>query len=210
MEASVTLSPSQTIVMENVPWVYYWHSREVIDYHRWITYDRGRMEVGLAESYGHATDAALLHDMLLAAAMARDIPVTATGRLTLAREELDCGCEPDGSFFITHEAPPPDVRDIDLNVHQPPDLVIEVDLTSHSVDKEPIYAAMGVAELWRWEHNVLTVRRLVEDAYQTVEASGVLPKLDLGVLGEHLRLRRREPQFEVLRRWRAVLSQPAA
>ena len=40
---------------------------------------------------------------------------------------------------------------IDLTVDPPPDLVIEVDITSPSLDRLPIYARLGVPEVWRYD-----------------------------------------------------------
>lgn len=38
--------------------------------------------------------------------------------------------------------------DIDLQKDPPPDLAIEMDYTHHAVDRESIYAALGVPEIW--------------------------------------------------------------
>lgn len=38
-----------------------------------------------------------------------------------------------------------------LESDPPPDLVLEIDITSSSLDKRPIYAAFGVSELWRYD-----------------------------------------------------------
>jgi Uma2 family endonuclease len=45
--------------------------------------------------------------------------------------------------------------DIDLAVDPPPDLVAEIDVTHRSLDREAIYAAMGVPEIWRFDGNRL-------------------------------------------------------
>jgi Uma2 family endonuclease len=67
--------------------------------------------------------------------------------LTDLREDLACGFEPDACFYLDHaDAIAPD-RPLDLAVDPPPDLVVEVDITRSSLDKFPIYAALGVPEV---------------------------------------------------------------
>jgi len=54
-------------------------------------------------------------------------------------------------------------RTLDLRVDSPPDLAIEADVTSSSLDRMAIYAALGVPEVWRLEHQVLTFHVLGSD-----------------------------------------------
>jgi Uma2 family endonuclease len=42
----------------------------------------------------------------------------------------------------------------------PPDLIIEIDLYHTSMNKFPIYAAMGVEEIWRYAHLRIAILRL--------------------------------------------------
>src|SRR5262249_16698573 len=66
---------------------------------------------------------------------------------------------------------------IDLMTDPPPDLVVEIDLTHPSLDKLPIYAAMGVPEVWRYQRERVLLYRLTGTVYETVEPSVVLPGL---------------------------------
>ena len=70
----------------------------------------------------------------------------------MSREDLDRGCEPDESFYITNVDRRPTGRGmLDLAGEDvPPDLVVEVDVSNPSVPKRPIYAALGVPEVWTW------------------------------------------------------------
>jgi Uma2 family endonuclease len=57
-----------------------------------------------------------------------------------------------------------------------PDLAIEVDLSPPKADRESIYVALGVSELWIFDGTILTIKRLNEDGqYRPVEKSGFLP-----------------------------------
>ena len=57
-----------------------------------------------------------------------------------------------------------------------PDLAIEIDLSGPKVDRPSIYAALGVAEIWRFDGRSLEIELLREDgSYAPVESSRFLP-----------------------------------
>jgi Uma2 family endonuclease len=65
--------------------------------------------------------------------------------------------------------------DIDLPIDPPPDLVIEIDTTHSSLDKLPIYAALGIPEVWRYARQQLSIYQLSTDGYTVVDTSTILP-----------------------------------
>jgi len=109
-----------------------------------------------------------------------DIQVDGCGSTTLRSVQLNKGLEPDEAFYIRNE---PRVRgklDMDLEVDPPPDLAVEIDISSSSVDREGIYAALGVPELWRFDGESLRVFRLgAGGAYEVVASSPSFPYLPL-------------------------------
>ena len=59
-----------------------------------------------------------------------------------------------------------------------PDLAIEVDLSPSKIDRPGIYAALRVAEVWRFDgkRREIVIERLTDDGtYQPVDGSGFLP-----------------------------------
>ena len=69
----------------------------------------------------------------------------------------------------------------------PPDLVLEVDVTRSSIPKLPIYAALGVPEVWHWKLGLLEVLRLnAEGQYRPRKASSELPRFPLGAASKLL------------------------
>jgi Uma2 family endonuclease len=66
---------------------------------------------------------------------------------------------------------------INLDFDPPPDLVIEVDVTSPSLNKLPIYAALGVPEVWLYKGRQVMFHRLIGNRYEPVERSLALPCL---------------------------------
>jgi len=70
------------------------------------------------------------------------------GSTTISRKGLGRATEPDCADYIDHQ-PQVAGRRIDFATAPPPDLVVEVDITSTDLDKTRLYAALGVPELWR-------------------------------------------------------------
>ena len=56
-------------------------------------------------------------------------------------------------------------QELDLETDPPPDLAIEIDITSSSVNKFGIYLALGVRELWRYNGRDLKFYQRSEDQY---------------------------------------------
>jgi hypothetical protein len=72
------------------------------------------------------------------------------GSTTFRRRDLQRGLEPDQCYYTVNAHRMQGPRELDLSVDPPPDLALEVDFTSSSLDRMSIYAALGVAEVWRW------------------------------------------------------------
>src|ERR1051325_7637324 len=61
------------------------------------------------------------------------------GTMTLRVESAQRGGEPDSCFYIANEARVRGVDEINLQVHPPPDIALEVDITSPSLEKFGLY-----------------------------------------------------------------------
>ena len=61
------------------------------------------------------------------------------------------GLEPDQCYYIQNEDVVWDKEQIDLNEDPPPDLVVEIDVTSSSIDHLFLYASLGIPEVWRYD-----------------------------------------------------------
>src|SRR5262249_45343136 len=128
-----------------------------------VTYDRGAMEVFMP-SFGHEDDAHLLGLVVETLTDELDVPVKAGRTTTHKRRDLDRGTEPDECYWF-HENARRMVgkRQLDPDVDPPPDLVIEVDVTSSSLKRLPVFAAMGVPEVWRLAGGALECLHLQPD-----------------------------------------------
>ena len=141
-----------------------------------LTYDNGRLEIisPLAEHEECNRMLALLVEVL---AEEMRLEIRNFGSTTFRRVDLAGGFEPDSCFYIQHEADISGKSTINLAVDPPPDLVIEVDITSGSLDKFPIYAQVGVPEVWRYDGQQVHIAVLGSAGYSVAETSRVLPFL---------------------------------
>ena len=170
---------SPGVVLEDVTWAEYEAQLRIIgDRHIRVNYDSGRMEI-MSPLRRHGNDATLLGWMVHVLVEELDIPTKAADPVTLRRPDLDKGIEPDRLFhFAANAVAVQDGREFDFTVDPPPDLVIEVDMTSSSVPRLPIYAALGVPEIWRVEDGDLQFLYLQPDGtYQPRDHSRAFPAL---------------------------------
>lgn len=111
-----------------------------------------------------------------------DIESEDLGSTTFRRRDLQRGFEPDSCFYIQNEERIRGKARIDLTVDPPPDLVIEIDITSPSLNKFPIYARLGVPEVWRYDGARIAIFELEGGEYAERAESLALPSLTGEVL----------------------------
>src|SRR6476661_3121616 len=112
-----------------------------------INYDRGTLEV-MTLSIEHEHYKSVLGMMIGLLAMALKLRVMHGGSATLKRLSKRKGLEADQCYWIANEPSMRSRKRIDLRTDPPPDLVIEIDVMHSVVNREKIYAALGVPEMW--------------------------------------------------------------
>ena len=150
-----------------------------------FTYDHGRMEI-MSPSQDHERVKKLFGQMIEALTEEFGIPRMSCGSTTFKDQLLDCGLEPDECYYVQHE---PDVRGkkIKLGEDPPPDLVLEVDITTSVIDRFPIYAALEFPEIWQFVDDEIIIHLLQPNGRYTVgERSLALPMVSVKKLVEHL------------------------
>ncbi len=148
-----------------------------------FTFDRGMLEImsPSPEHQAYNRSIALLVESL---AEELGIDVYDLGSTTFRREDIERGFEPDSCFYIQNEERIRGKNRIDLTVDPPPDLVIEIDVTSPSINKLPIYARIGVPEVWRYDGGRLTILKLGDGGYVEAQESTALPALTSSTLSK--------------------------
>lgn len=129
------------------------------------------------------------------------------GSLTMKRPDRQAGAEPDSCYYIQNEPLIRDREEIDLTIDPPPDLVLEVDITSPSKRRLPIYASLGVPELWRFDGKTLKFYQLNNGIYTSVDRSPTFPWLPAEIVLEYLQKRLRLGEIEAIKAFKAWLRQ---
>jgi len=171
-------TPENRVILKGVSWsTFKALLADVGDDRAWrIAYDGGVLEIRRPH-LEHEVPKGLIESFIEATADELEIEVMKAGSLTLEREDLTRAVEPDTCFYIQNEASVRGKRDINLPEDLPPDLAIESDYTNSSVNKDSIYAAIGVPEIWRYRRESLQVYQLVDGKYEKCETSLAFPFL---------------------------------
>jgi Uma2 family endonuclease len=178
-QASATLDPTEgRIVVPGVDWGHYEKMLQIVGDRRiHVTYDEGTMEVRMP-SQRHEQAAQLLGFFIPQLADELGVDFEPLGMTTWKRPDMEKGLESDQSYYILHEAIVRERVELDLEVDSPPDLAIEVDITSSSMDRMGIYAELRVPEVWRYDGRSLTMYQLQADGrYQPCPTSLSFPGL---------------------------------
>jgi Uma2 family endonuclease len=147
------------------------------DSHIRLAYDRGSLEI-MAPLYRHERHSDALARLVEILTEELDLDFIAAGSTTLRREIEQRGLEPDRCFYIQHVAAMAGKMELDLTTDPPPDLAIEIDITSSSLDRMSIYGSLGVPEVWRYDGGqFLVYRRKRNGTYRVVATSPTFPAL---------------------------------
>ncbi len=171
-----------------------------------LTYDRGVLEI-MAPLLQHEEPAYLLGRFIDVLTEEFNLPVRAGRTVTLRRRRRRRGLEPDSCYWIASAARLQGKTTLDLRVDPPPDLAIEVDVTSSSLDRMSIYAVLGVPEVWRLSGDGFTFNVLEKGRYQVRSNSLAFPRLASTDLVPFLMLHGQTDITDIVRQFRAWVRQ---
>jgi Uma2 family endonuclease len=164
-----------------------------------MTYDRGTVEF-ISPLFSHEHYSARLSKLVECIADQLDLDYVPAGSTTFRRRGKERGLEPDGCFYLANAHRVPSASDFDPEVDPPPDLAIEVEITSSSLDRSAIHAALGVPEVWRFDGDTLSISILrVGEGYVPSEQSQAFPLVAFGDVPALLL----DPDLNSMRRWTA-------
>lgn len=163
-----------------------------------ITYDQGLMEL-MTPSMPHESYGSLLGRLIERYTELRDIEIRSVASTTFRRGDLKRGFEADESYYIQHASQLQGVREVELTIHPPPDLVIEVELSRSAIDKLALFAAMKVPEVWRYDEVKLWAGVRNGNRYDGVTQSAALPGFPLDLADQILSRRFDENETKLVR-----------
>ena len=134
-----------------------------------LTYDRGTLEISMPlEDHERVRECIGLFIRILVVELGMRLKTL--GSTTLDREDLQRGAEPDNAYYIQNQ-PSVAGRTVNIAEDPPPDLVVEVDITHTDINKNTLYASMGISEFWRYNGQIWRVYQLQAQRYIEVEQS---------------------------------------
>jgi Uma2 family endonuclease len=202
---TATLIPSQSsgILLTNISWKTYESLLNELTQQGGIrlTYDRGTLEI-ITPLAPHEKYKKILGRFVETVTDELNVEICSLGSLTCRREDLARGLEPDQCYYIQNEDVVWDKEQIDLNQDPPPDLVVEIDVTSSSIDRLSLYASLGVPEVWRYDGNRLIIYQLEAQEYVERTVSPTFPFLSQVEMLRFLELRRTTKENALIRLFR--------
>ncbi|MGO9598379.1 MAG: Uma2 family endonuclease [Isosphaeraceae bacterium] len=181
---AMTSEPDHRVVIRGVDWAFY---EQLVDSipegaNLHVNYDGKDLEI-MSPSPLHDGLKTRLGRFVELTAEELEIPCTGLGQTTWKRPEVARGLESDECYYFAPEklmAAAEALTRMSRNVadYPNPDLTIEVDMSPSKIDRPAIYAALRVAEVWRFdsERERIVIERLNEDGtYQAADESHFLP-----------------------------------
>ncbi|YAF95334.1 MAG: Uma2 family endonuclease [Nodularia sp. CChRGM 3473] len=172
-----------------------------------IAYDEGNLEI-MTPLPEHEHYKEVISDLVKDIADTLDLDYESYGSTTWKRESRMAGLESDNCFYFQNEAAIRGRINLDLRQDPPPDLALEIDVMSKSLNRFPIYARLGVPEIWCYDTGELKIYLLQNNEYIESETSLVfsglpireLPKLIAAYRNEGRRAMRKAVK-EWVRSW---------
>jgi Uma2 family endonuclease len=203
LEAPTAQTPEHRFILPGVDWdVYRKISDALTGRHVRLSYARGSLEF-MTISPKHGNCSRLLGRLVATLTEETGRPLKSFGDMTCDRPDLEKGVEPDECFYIDNELLIRGKDELDFTVDPPPDLGIEVDITSSSRIRMGIYAALGVAEIWRYSDDRVAILVLQpEGGYSEPNQSQIFPFVTSQDLTHFVELRRSHDESSLIRAFR--------
>jgi Uma2 family endonuclease len=198
------IPPGQKLLLRDVTWQEFEDILEDLGEHRAarVAYCKGILEI-MTPLSEHESNKEIVSDLVKALLEELEIEFYSLGSTTFKNKEMLQGIEPDNCFYTEHEAAVRGKDRLDLTVDPPPDLALEIDVTSRT--HPYIYEALGVSELWRFEKGQLQINVLQDGKYVESEFSPTFPNLPLRKFIPHylhqVKTRGRNKTMRVFRTW---------
>ncbi len=194
------------IVLENVSWEIF---VALADERRGsvprLSYDEGVLEM-VSPKRKHENISCLLGRMIEAYSEIKGIEILSVASVTVKRSDLKKAYEADESYYVTNLDKVLAKEELDFEVDPPPDLVIEVELTSSAIDKLELFAAMQVREVWRHDGTSVQFYRLSSGRYECIAESTELPGLSSDLINRYLDQRLQAGETTWIRAFRSEVQ----
>lgn len=198
----IVVPPGQQLIMTDVSWLMYEQLLEELGEKRGsrINYSEGVLEI-MVPLPEHEDDKVIIADLVKVLLEELDIEFRSLGSTTFKSESMQRGIEADDCFYIENEAAIRGKKRIDLNIDPPPDIALEIDITSRT--RFDNYEVLGVGELWRFNGKELQINILQSGRYIQVNESPHFPGFALSeVIPRYLERSKSEGRNKIIKAFR--------
>jgi Uma2 family endonuclease len=174
-----------------------------------VAYHQGILEV-MSPSPEHESAKDSISDVVKILLIEWDITACALGSTTFTKRSMASGIEPDQCFYINNSVTVQGRDRLNLDDRDmPPDLAIEIDVTSRT--HLDIYTTLGVKEVWRFRKTKLEINQLRNGVYVVAPESQFFPGIDLAAqISQFIQQARTESwnkAYKAFRDW-AIANRP--
>lgn len=174
----IIVQPGQQLLLKNISWQQFETILEELGESRAarLSYSNGLLEI-MVPLPEHEKAKEIIGELVRILLDELQINFEPLGSTTFENEQMIQAVEPDTCFYIqNYEAVIGKTR-IDLTVDPPPDLAIEIDITSRTQFEN--YQRLGVPELWRCTRRGLQINLLQEGNYVESNVSPNFPGIPI-------------------------------
>lgn len=199
----IIVPPGQQLLMTDISWIMYEQLLEEFGEKRGsrINYSGGVLEI-MVPLPEHEDDKAIIADFVKVLLEELDIEFRSLGSTTFKSKTMKQGIEADDCFYIENEVAVRGKKRIDLTLDPPPDLALEIDITSRT--RFDNYEVLGVKELWRFNGTQLEINVLQSGQYVQVNESPHFPGFPLSeVIPQDLERSKIEGRNKTMKAFRA-------
>ena len=207
-----TAIPGETrVLLENITWQTFKTMLAEMGSERAnkISYRQGNIEV-MTPLKPHESSNRLIEVFVGVLCEELGLEVNRVGSLTLTRDDLEYGAEPDSSYYIQNELLVREKENIDLAFDPPPDLVLVVEYSRPKIDKFKLYAAMGIPEFWRYNGTTLRVYILANGQYSETQTSPTFAVIPIKEIPRFIEESKKIGQIAVTRAFRTWVKLKAS
>ena len=171
-----------------------------------LTYDQKILEI-MTPLVPHESSKKLIGRLIEAGTEELGIEIRSLGSLTCKREDLARGLEPDQCYYIQNERIMRGRQEVNFSQDPPPDLAVEIDISSSSINRMNIYAMLGIPEVWRYDGKTLKIYRLEDETYQEYSCSPTFPQIHPIEILRFLELGKTSGETSLIRAFRQWVRQ---
>ncbi|MEM9217573.1 MAG: Uma2 family endonuclease [Cyanobacteria bacterium P01_F01_bin.150] len=202
------LRQGQCLLLRDVDWSEFEAILDELGEHRGarLAYDNGLLEI-MVPLPEHEYFKETIGDTVKDIAEQLDVEYESYGSTTWRNQAKAAGIEADNCFYFQNEAAVRGRLDLNLKQDPPPDLALEIDVTSKSLKRFPIYARLGVPEIWCYDSGILYIYLLQQNGYIQVNQSQIFPALPIQDLPELIEQHRKSGRLALRRAVRVWVQQ---